>query len=91
MGLKWGLVVFGKPCFWAKNGGVAIDYFRLTIEYWAKIKGGAEKKDEKLKKKLQNDKEKRKKRKKRRKIEKNDAKSRTKRAVFSKSGIGGKI
>ena len=42
--------------------------------FWAKIKGGVEKKDEKLKKKLQNDKEKRKKRKKRRKIEKNDAK-----------------
>jgi len=50
--------------FWAENGGVAIDYFRLTIEYWAKIKGGVEKKDEKLQKKLQNDKEKRKKRKK---------------------------
>jgi len=21
-------------CFWAENGGVATDYFRLTIEYW---------------------------------------------------------
>ena len=44
-----------------------------------------EKKDEKLKKKLQNDKKKRKKRKKRRKIEKNDAKSRAICCVFSKS------
>jgi len=44
-----------------------------------------EKKDEKLKKKLQNDKKKRKKRKKRRKIEKNDAKRRTICDVFSKS------
>ena len=32
--------VLWQPCFWGKNGGVAIDYFRLTIEYWAKIKGG---------------------------------------------------
>jgi hypothetical protein len=42
--------------------------------FWAKIKGGLRKKDEKTKKKLQNDKEKRKKRGKVRKIEKNDAK-----------------
>ena len=34
------------------------------LRFWAKIKGGVEKKDEKLKKKLQNDKETRKKRKK---------------------------
>jgi len=44
------------------------------LRFWAKIKGGHFKKDEKLKKKLQNDKEKREKRKKRRKIEKNDSK-----------------
>ena len=48
---------------------------------------GHRKNDEKLKKKLQNDKEKRKKRKKRRKIEKNDAKRCAICSVFSKSGI----
>jgi len=41
-----------EACFWAKNGGVAIDYFRyrrhrLTIEYW----GGKREKTSKIGKK----------------------------------------
>jgi len=55
--------------------------------FWAKIKDGHFKKDEKLKKKLQNDKEKGKKRKKKRKIEKNDAKRRAIYGVFSKTPV----
>ena len=60
--------------YWGGNGGgVEWENFEHPC-FWAKNAGGGFKNDEKLKKKLQNDKEKRKKRKKRRKIEKNDAK-----------------
>jgi len=38
---------FQNPCFWVKNGGVAIYYFRLTIDYW----GESGKKRRKIEKK----------------------------------------
>jgi len=40
-----------QPCFWAENGGGFVWGDLGSHRFWAKIKGGGGKKDEKLKEK----------------------------------------
>jgi hypothetical protein len=81
------LFASGEANFWGENEGGFVWWDFGHPYFWAKIKSGHLKKDEKLKKKLQKVFKKREKRGKVRKIEKKDAKRCGIWTVFSKSGI----